>query len=174
VDKEKYGSLDWYTKQAQGVICKYGYKSMLYDFENIGIVANYMMVADQTYDESKGATRQTWRIKRGIYAIRRIWRDSKLKKNKKLISLSTPIPGYGDRDLSSTLENKSKSRDFKNVNEWVNHKSLNEKQKKYLKMYYIDEINMSKIAKREGVSRQAVHFVIKKAIESIKNYEGLT
>jgi predicted DNA-binding protein YlxM (UPF0122 family) len=33
---------------------------------------------------------------------------------------------------------------------------------------------MSKIAKIEGVSRQAIHFVIKKAIESIKNYEGLT
>lgn len=76
-------SLDWYINQAQGVICKYGYKSMLYDFENIGIVANYMMVADQTYDESRGASRQTWRIKRGIFALKRIWRDSKLKKNKK-------------------------------------------------------------------------------------------
>ena len=165
--------LDWYIKQAEGIICKYGYKSMLYDFENIGIVANYMMVADQTYDESKGASKKTWRIKRGIFALRRIWRDSKLKKNKKHVSLHTPIPELGGRELYSTLESKTKSREFKNVDEWVNHKSLNEKQKKYLRLYYIDEINMSKIAKIEGVSRQAVHFVVKKAIEAIKNYEGL-
>ena len=65
-------SLEWYLKQAEAVICKWGDAWMLGDVDNIGLVSYYMMVADQKYDPSRGAKKSTWRVLRGIYAIKTI------------------------------------------------------------------------------------------------------
>ena len=51
---------------------------------------------------------------------------------------------------------------------------VSDKQRDQLKMYYFENMTLSQIGKRFGVSREAVRQNIKRAIQLIKNYDKNT
>jgi hypothetical protein len=77
------GSLAWYNDQAKKLICRYGKPEMLKDPENVGMVIHYMVVADETYDPTRGAKKSSWRLTRAIYAIKNIARKMRSNNIKK-------------------------------------------------------------------------------------------
>ena len=48
---------------------------------------------------------------------------------------------------------------------------LTERQKKFVKLYFCDDLSLGEIAQRFRISRQAVYDTLKKARESLEEYE---
>jgi predicted DNA-binding protein YlxM (UPF0122 family) len=49
---------------------------------------------------------------------------------------------------------------------------LNEKQQGVVNMYYANDMSLSEIALDMGISRQAVHTILKKAVGELERYES--
>ena len=49
---------------------------------------------------------------------------------------------------------------------------LTEKQQNFLDYYYNDDLSLSEIAQNEGITRQGVYDIIKRASDQLKNYEN--
>lgn len=49
---------------------------------------------------------------------------------------------------------------------------LTERQRLFLQLYYFEDLSLAEIADDAGVSRQAVHDVIRRAETALKNYES--
>lgn len=165
---EEY-SLLWYLKQAQSIIAKFGSKHLLYDDENIATVAHYMMVADNTYDASRGAKRSTWRVTRAKYALLNIYR--KQKSVIKTVSLSTITPD--GRELGDLVEDSHEEQKTIDISSLLSTDFLTEREASVLRKKYIDNLTLGKIAEEYKISRQAVHETIKRAVKKIKNKKKL-
>jgi len=161
-------SLEWYLKQAEAVICKWGDAWMLGDIDNIGLVSYYMMVADQKYDPSRGAKRSTWRVLRGIYATKTI-RANRKRKGGKETSLNA-IVGHSDSgkttEIGSLIPNKETEERI-SVTDIAARSNLTEKQSRYVKKYLSGK-KMVEIAEEEGICKQAVSYVISSAVEKMR------
>ncbi|HZK23939.1 MAG TPA: YlxM family DNA-binding protein [Oscillospiraceae bacterium] len=48
---------------------------------------------------------------------------------------------------------------------------LTKKQRAYLELYYQDDLSLAEIADNEGISRQGVHDLVKRAVRSLENAE---
>jgi len=48
---------------------------------------------------------------------------------------------------------------------------LTEKQKEYLNMHYLQDLSLSEIAEQSGTSRQAVHDILRRAEQTLEEYE---
>lgn len=48
---------------------------------------------------------------------------------------------------------------------------LTEKQQKFIELYYGDDLSLGEIAEQFGVTRQAVHDTLKRAEQTLANYE---
>ncbi|MBQ7128725.1 MAG: putative DNA-binding protein [Clostridia bacterium] len=49
---------------------------------------------------------------------------------------------------------------------------LTEKQQSFLEYYYNDDLSLSEIAQNEGITRQGVYDIIKRASDQLINYEN--
>ena len=165
---EEY-SLVWYLKQAQNIIAKFGNKRLFYDDENIATVAHYMMVADNTYDASRGAKRSTWRVTRARYALLNIYR--KQKNAVKTVSLNTRTPD--GRELGDLIEDPHEERKTIDISSLLSTDFLTEKEASVLRKKYVDNLTLGKIAEDYKITRQAVHETIKRAVKKIKNKKKL-
>ena len=161
-------SLEWYLKQAEAIIYKWGDAWMMGDVDNIGLVSYYMMVADQKYDPSKGAKRSTWRVLRGIYAIKTIRANRKRKGNRE-VSLNSIV---GDSSSGKVTEigaliPSKETKEKVSVSDIASRSSLTEKQSRYVEKYLSGK-KMVDIAKEEGICKQAVSYVISSAVEKMR------
>jgi hypothetical protein len=159
-------SLHWYLEQAKAVICKWGQPWMIRDNDNVGLVAYYMMIADQTYDPSKGAKKSTWRILRARYALKNIISN---RCRKKPVSLNTIIGTSGSGKENELVDmfyttSDEEEIDIENI---IFRSSLTEKQERYLRKY-IGGKKMIHIAEEEGICKQAVSYTIAKAVDKMK------
>jgi predicted DNA-binding protein YlxM (UPF0122 family) len=48
---------------------------------------------------------------------------------------------------------------------------LTEKQREYLELYYQDDLSLGEIADNDGISRQGVHDLVKRAVRALENAE---
>jgi len=158
-----------YLKEAQGIIVKWGPIGLLYDDECIGYVAGKLMEADWKYDPEKGASKTTWRILCGRWAIYNWLRDKKRDARRSPMSLNSLSAG-GESELWETIEDERNSSerplDF-NINGVLS--TLTKTQKEYVIKHFKEGISMSEIGKEKKVSRQAVSIAIKSAVEKIKS-----
>ncbi|MDR3349880.1 MAG: YlxM family DNA-binding protein [Acidaminococcales bacterium] len=49
---------------------------------------------------------------------------------------------------------------------------LTERQRKCIEQHYFDDLSLSEVAENFGVSRQAVHDIIKRAVETMNDFEN--
>jgi DNA-binding NarL/FixJ family response regulator len=164
--KSPENSLHWYLEQAKAVICKWGQPWMMRDNDNVGLVAYYMMIADQKYDPSRGAKKSTWRILRARYALKNIISN---RVKKKTVSLNTIIGTSGsgkENELINMFYTTSNEEEI-DLERIISKSSLTEKQERYVRKY-IGGKNMVQIAEEEGICKQAVSYTIAKAVDKMK------
>ena len=164
--KSPENSLHWYLEQAKAVMCKWGQPWMMRDNDNLGLVAYYMMVADQTYDPSKGAKKSTWRILRARYALKNIISN---RGRKKPVSLNTIIGTSGsgkENELVNMFYTTSDEEEI-DIENIISRSNLTEKQERYTRKY-IGGKKMIHIAEEEGICKQAVSYTIAKAVDKMK------
>ena len=139
---------------------------MIRDNDNVGLVAYYMMIADQKYDPSKGAKKSTWRILRARYALKNIISN---RCRKKPVSLNTIIGTSGsgkENELVNMFYTTSDEEEI-DIENIICRSSLTEKQERYLRKY-IGGKKMIHIAEEEGICKQAVSYTIAKAVDKMK------
>ena len=139
---------------------------MIRDNDNVGLVAYYMMIADQTYDPSKGAKKSTWRILRARYALKNIISN---RCRKKPVSLNTIIGTSGsgkENELVNMFYTTSDEEEI-DIENIICRSSLTEKQERYLRKY-IGGKKMIHIAEEEGICKQAVSYTIAKAVDKMR------
>ena len=139
---------------------------MIRDNDNVGLVAYYMMIADQTYDPSKGAKKSTWRILRARYALKNIISN---RCKKKPVSLNTIIGTSGsgkENELVNMFYTTSDEEEI-DIENIICRSSLTEKQERYLRKY-IGGKKMIHIAEEEGICKQAVSYTIAKAVDKMR------
>jgi hypothetical protein len=159
------GTLQWYTKQAETLIKKYGEPWMFRDSDNVGFVVHYMVVADSTYNPNKGAKPSTWRVCRAIYAIKNIRHKAYKKSSKgmKPISLNHVLDS-GKELWEVTQDSRCLNSKEINLEKIVRRARLTNKQRVVIKMY-IDGDNMIEIAGKLGVSKQRVSQVVNASVK---------
>lgn len=171
-------------------------KDMLNNEEAVSDVATALMYADWRFDPSRAGksgdkkTLYSYRNQCAIWAIKTYITQKYKNSNKKIKthsldnSLNTKdndINGHditinrNDKEASAILIEKEESdlisKDLQNI---LNSGIISEKQRNQIVMYYFDNMTLSQIGKKYDVSREAVRQNIKRAIQSIKNYDKHT
>jgi DNA-directed RNA polymerase specialized sigma24 family protein len=159
-------SLYWYLEQAKAVIGKWGQSWMINDHDNVGVVAYYMMVADQTYDPSRGAKQSTWRITRARYALKNIISNRAKKKEVSLNAIMGNSGSNKEQEFIHIVASKPSGTEI-DVENIISNSSLSEKQESYIRKYMGGK-NMVNIAEEEGICKQAVSYTIGKAVEKMQ------
>ena len=156
-------------------------KQMLSSEDAISNVATAIMLADWTWDESyigktgKKCTKHTYRNLRGLWAIKSYLVRQKRKNKNKIDSINKNIDEDGTQ-LSSILQGDSeppikailKSELREILEDVISCGIITQQQEKYLRSYYFDSMSYSEIARENGVSRQAVHDSVSRAIKSLE------
>jgi RNA polymerase sigma factor (sigma-70 family) len=187
----QFESLDFYVKLARKTIAKFGNsmfsgiaKEMLSSEDTVANVANAIMMADWRWDPNRSGqtgekkTRYSYRNQCAIWAIKSyISRKYKKLKNGKLdiFSIDATIEKDGSTSfkhlleseeadpLSILLEKEKEVTITKCIEEIMKSSVLTEKQKAYLKYYYLEDMTLEAIGKKYGVTREAVRQGIQKA-----------
>jgi RNA polymerase sigma factor (sigma-70 family) len=193
---QTYDSLDTYLNLAKKTISKFGPKfynglstEMLKNNDAVSDVATAIMYADWRFDpervgkEGKKKTLYSYRNQCAIWAIK-TYISNKYKKNNDTTSISLNFNIDDSSEISSTIkDDKSydpldiliQKEETDNLSSYIStilgSEVLSDKQKTQLKMYYLDNLTLSAIGKKFGVSREAVRQNIKRAIEIIKSYD---
>ena len=155
-------------------------KEMLSSEDAISNVATSIMVADWTWDKERvgkrgqKCTKHTYRNLRGIWAIKSYLVRQKRRSKYKIISVNTEIDEEGSQ-LYSILDSncglpiekilKSVLRDI--LEDKLSCGIITKRQEEYLKLHYFDSMSYAEIGKKNGVSRQAVHDAVSRAIKSL-------
>ena len=192
----QFESLEFYLKLARKTIAKFGQsmgngisKEMLSSEDAVANVANAIMMADWRWDPDRyGATGQqktkySYRNQCAIWAVKS-YVSRKYKKNKSKKQENLSIDSYLDSSsessfknllpskcldpLSILIENESSStvRDY--VNDIINSDILTERQRLYLKYYFIEDMTLEDIGKKFSITREAVRQGIQKACAMLR------
>lgn len=198
--QKQYDSLDTYINLAKKTISKFGPKfynglstEMLKNNDAISDVATAIMYADWRFDPErmgKGGQKKTlysYRNQCAIWAIKTYITNKYKTKNSIKYSLDFS-PGQSTLGVEAAtianqlsdnrtkdpldilIENEQKNIVLDSVNSLLNSPILSEKQKDQIRLYYIEDMTLSAIGKKYGVSREAIRQNIKRAIDSIKQY----
>lgn len=193
---QTYDSLDSYLNLAKKTISKFGPKfynglstEMLKNNDAVSDVATAIMYADWRFDpdrvgkEGKKKTLYSYRNQCAIWAIK-TYISNKYKKSNDTTAISLNFNIDDSSEISSTIkDDKSydpldiliQKEETNNLSSYIStilgSEVLSDKQKIQLKMYYLDNLTLSAIGKKFGVSREAVRQNIKRAIEIIKSYD---
>jgi RNA polymerase sigma factor (sigma-70 family) len=198
METKEYDELSTYLDLAKKTISKFApkfiAKEMLSCNDAVSDVATAIMFADWKFDPNRvgsktGAkkTLYSYRNQCAIWAIKTYITNKYKTKNSTKYSLDFS-PGHGiqgnetativnqlsdnkSKDpLDILIENEQKQIISESVYSLLNSPILSDKQKDQIKLYYIDNLTLSAIGKKYGVSREAVRQNIKRAIDSIKQY----
>jgi len=196
--ERQYDSLDTYINLAKKTISKFGPKfynglsaEMLKNNDAISDVATAIMYADWRFDpdrtgkEGQKKTLYSYRNQCAIWAIKTyITNKYKKQNNNTQDTISLNFNTDDASELSSTIQDKKsinpidiliEKEESENVSNHISvlldSNVLSGKQKEQIKMYYLDNMTLSAIGKKFGVSREAIRQNIKRAIEIIKSYD---
>lgn len=190
-----FESLDFYVTLAQKTISKFGKnfssslaKEMLSSEDAISNVANAIMMADWRWDKDrKGETGQqktkySYRNQCALWAIQSYVTRKKKNTKRKLVEI---YHDNNDKELSlldvvsdktsSPVDNLIEQENKENIKKYLetilseSFGLISEKQAKYIKLYYFENLTFSDIGKKFNVTREAVRQGIKKALEKIRN-----
>jgi RNA polymerase sigma factor (sigma-70 family) len=188
-----FDSLNDYIILAKKAISKFSHSmsgKMLKDEDAISSVANAIMMADWRWDENyqnkKGTkkTKYSYRNQCAIWAIQ-TYLSKEYQKNKKFNKVySLDYNTENDSNiLYDTFNNKKDCTPEKIVmeNEYTqNNKKLvdmilvldciSEKQKDYIKLYYLQNETFEQIGKKYGITREAVRQGLNKAVSIIRSH----
>lgn len=188
----EFSPLAEYITLAQKTITKFANKfsngltkRMLADEDAISSVAYALMMGDWRYDSSheneKGEqkTKYSYRNQCAIWAIRTyVAKEYKIHKHK---NISLDFVMDDDNDIYSIIENEKdqtpddkaidkeeKEQQMELINMLLSADKLSQKQKKYIRMYYLEGLTYAEIGKRHSLTREAVRQSILKGISHIK------
>jgi len=193
----EFETLDTYLTLAKKMISKFANnvfvglsKKMLKDEDAVASVANAIMMADWRWDENYANEQGT---KKNKYSYRNqcaIWaiqtyatKSNKNPKNVKNIysldhsqddedmsSISSCIKdeySMTPDDIAIDAEYRASVGDL--VDNIMNLEILSDRQKEYIRLYYLEGYTFDKIGKKYGITREAVRQGLNKAISLIKN-----
>lgn len=200
-DTLQFDSLDSYLLLAKKAISKFANSmysglasKMLKDEDAICAVANAIMMADWRWDDnykSPNGTKKTkysyrnqcalWAIQ--TYATKNKKRSKHIKNMYSLDYKSTNTEqemsiheciqddsSYSPETLAIMNENKNDTKAL--IDSIFNLNCLSDRQKDYIRLYYLEGYTFDKIGKKYGITREAVRQGLNKGIESIKNLIG--
>lgn len=197
MDTKQFDSLSTYISLAKKTISKFApqfynslSKEMLSNEEAVSDVATAIMYADWRFDPERTGkngqkkTLYSYRNQCAIWAIKTYVTQKYKSKDKQHYSLDQSLGsvdstnGYDlvaqkyDKDpLEQIIEKEEKEQISLNIKQLLEIADISEKQKKQLMMYYFDKQTLSQIGNHFGVSREAIRQSIKRAIETIRNYD---
>jgi RNA polymerase sigma factor (sigma-70 family) len=188
-----FDNLDDYLILAKKAISKFSHpmsKKMLKDEDAISLVANAIMMADWRWDEnyqSKQGTKKTkysYRNQCAIWAIQ-TYLSKEYQKNKKydkIYSLDY-VSESEDSIAHNLVEDKKNLTPYEIAikNEKEDNTSglveiilsldcLSDRQKDYLKLYFLESETFENIGKKYGITREAVRQGLNKAILTIRSH----
>tara|TARA_R100000008_G_C3583619_1_gene170436 strand:- start:2155 stop:2790 length:636 start_codon:yes stop_codon:yes gene_type:complete len=156
-------------------------KQMLASEDAISNVATAIMFADWTWDENytgkrgQKCSKHTYRNLRGIWAIKSYLVRQKRKSKNKINSINTSIDEDGTQlcsilegDYELPIQNILKSELRELLEDVISCGIITDQQEKYIRAYYFDSMSYSEIARKNGISRQAVHDGVNRAIKSLE------
>jgi len=182
-------TLQSYIDEARGMIARWGPRWMTINDDVIANVATAIAKAEYNFDPSRGNKRVTVRITYGRYQIIKELRDIKrLSKRPKHFSIHAERsqknhynasgkytrgdseiedyrePAYTQDELKEEVEDK-KALVRRIIRE---NKTMTEKQKKYIRMKYINGMSEKEMAKEIGCSKQAVNQIVLAGVRKLK------
>jgi len=185
-------SLSTYISLAKKTISKFAPKfynglaiEMLQNEEAVSDVATAIMFGDWRFDENRVGktglkkTKYSYRNQCALWAIKTYVTNK--YKNKKHFSLDKELNddsqenGYNyaassdASPLDAMIDKEDKSNLSNAINLLLNSNILSEKQQQQIRMYYFDNLTLSKIGKIFGVSREAVRQNIKRGLDAIRS-----
>ena len=186
-EEREFETLSDYLGHAQRII---GYfaprirgglsREMLASEDAIANVANAIMIADWTWDEKytgkngKVCSRHTYRNLRGIWAIKSYLVRRKRRGKYPVSSINTEVDEEGGQlysilsdESSSPLDRLLHSEMREVLEEIISCGIITERQEEYVRLHYFDSMSFSDIGKQHGVSRQAVHDAVTRAINKL-------
>ena len=155
-------------------------KEMLSSEDAISNVATAIMVADWTWDKDRvgksgqKCTKHTYRNLRGIWAIKSYLVRQRRKSKHRMASINAEIDDEGGQLYSVLCDNsdlpikqilKSELREL--LEDMISCGIITQRQEEYLRLHYFSSMSYADIGKRNGVSRQAVHDAVNRAIKSL-------
>lgn len=184
-----YDSLYTYINLAKKTISKFApkfYKSLAYemlsDDDAVSDVANAIMTADWKYDKDRTGkisgqkkTKYSYRNQCAIWAIKTYVTHKYKNGLKANISYDPDIhaqPNDEDKENPLSLLLKKESELIKShcIQEILTSNLLSNKQKEHIKLYYFENLTLSQIGKKYGVTREAIRQSLLKGINQIKQY----
>jgi RNA polymerase sigma factor (sigma-70 family) len=190
----KFDSLDDYLTLAKKAIAKFGHPmsiKMLKDEDAISAVANALMMADWRWDENyqnnlgTKKTKYSYRNQCAIWAIQ-TYLSKEYQKNKKfdkVYSLDHVMEYDNGASAHNIVEDNKNStpedialneEKLENVQKLVNMilnlECLSDRQKDYIKLYYIESQTFESIGNKYGITREAVRQGLNKAMNIIRSF----
>jgi RNA polymerase sigma factor (sigma-70 family) len=190
----KFDSLDDYLILAKKAISKFGHSmstKMLKDEDAIAAVANALMMADWRWDEnyqnSLGTkkTKYSYRNQCAIWAIQ-TYLSKEYQKNKKfdkVYSLDYVLESEDSGSVYNTIKNDKNQtpedivlnqEKLENIQKLIdmilNLECLSDRQKDYIKLYYIESQTFEAIGNKYGITREAVRQGLNKAMNIIRSF----
>lgn len=197
----EFDSLESYLLLAKKAISKFANsffvglsKKMLNDEDAICSVANAIMMADWRWDENytnnKGTkkTKYSYRNQCALWAIQTYVtkNHSKPKHINKIYSLDHKSDtndeisiheciqdntSYSPEKLAILSEEKEEIENF--INRIFELNCLSDRQKDYIKLYYLEGYTFEKIGQKYNITREAVRQGLNKGIQAIKDLIGV-
>lgn len=134
-------------------------KRMLRDDDAVALVSSELMLAVVDYDVKRGATKNTYANNRAKYTIFKIINE--YGRDYKQFIYYKDLDKFPAKPFS--IYKRLLYQDIVDLT-----KELTDKQSMCLKLYYVKGLTMPAIADKLGISRQAVHKLIHKAVKNLK------
>lgn len=190
----KFESLDFYINLAKKIIAKIGptffaglSKQMLKDEDAIAFVANAIMMGDWRWKKAEAdrphKNLYSYRNQCAIWAIKtyvtKQYKSNHTKKKIKAthslnyqeddITLENIIPDYSQKEPVAIIIDQEDLKDKQEIiKKLFDSELISDKQKKYLQLYYFEDMTLEKIGQKFDVTREAVRQSIKTAINKIR------
>lgn len=161
--------LNNYTEQAKNLLRKYGDSWMWNNPECEGELAYWLMYADNRYDPTKGATEGTWRV---FIAKCRIGSMRRVRHRQARNPCFTDIGEDYERQVRSLEDTDPLNKMMKDLNKLDLDElrvkcDMTEKQRVVFDLL-IQGYNQAEIAKKTGVSKQAISLRKFKMLEKLR------
>ena len=197
MDNREYLSMGEYISLAKKTINKFApqfynglNKEILNNEDAISDIASAIMYADWRFDpERQGSsgmkkTLYSYRNQCAIWAIKTFITNKYKRKSKDQMSLDFSISDNEDKSvyhesvkdkkqlnpLDILIDKEEQESLTYDLNSVFDSGIITDKQKQQLQMYYIEDMTLSEIGKKFGVSREAIRQNLKRAIEHIRRY----
>lgn len=189
VDTPKFQmeTLDEYILIAKKMIAsmapsfRYGLaEEMLCSDDAISNVAHDIMVADWQFNgrgnrygfrkERAKYSIKSYLSRRGKHNKRRVFRlDAVVKASNQDSTFAELLTDNSQNPIGVVEDNDLSSYIIQKLDSMVSNGTLSSRGVRYIKMYYLDSLDVNKIAEKEGVTRQAVYDTMSRTMKIIKN-----